>query len=119
MATSGGLITWSSYNRFYNKYYVDAALLFIIVPLLSILAAISVFAVAGHLALVSMVHISDVFWNVESSFVTLIAYSEALSQMWGDRMPWSIAVFSTLFLSSTLAMVSCHIELKLSLGLSA
>ena len=105
MASCGGLVTWSSYNRFYNKYHVDASLLIVIVPLLSLLSAASVFAVAGHLTWNSAVHVTDAFSDVAASFPALVAYSEALSQMWGDILPWSIAIFSTLFLSSSLALV--------------
>ena len=106
MASSGGLITWSSYNRFYNKYHVDASLLIVIVPFLSLLSAVSVFAVAGHISSVTGVSVAQAFMEVEGPFAALIAYSQALSQMWGDIVSWSIAVFSTLYLSSTIAMVS-------------
>ena len=110
LASSGGLLTWSSYNRFYNKYYIDAAMMILIVPLLAIFSAIPVFAVAGHLSHVGGLEFTNAFSETEGPIVPLVAYSHALSKMWGDVLPWSIVIFGTLFFSSTTAMVSAVIS---------
>ncbi|XP_026695595.2 sodium- and chloride-dependent glycine transporter 2-like [Ciona intestinalis] len=104
----GGLITWSSYNRFYNKYYVDASLLIGVAPILSILSTISVFGVIGHLGTMTLrPDLSKALSNVSGPMVPLVMYSEALSQMWGDDLPWSLVVFISMFLSSATAMFPC------------
>uniref|UniRef100_H2ZMI0 Uncharacterized protein n=1 Tax=Ciona savignyi TaxID=51511 RepID=H2ZMI0_CIOSA len=108
MTSWGGLITWSSYNRFYNKYHVDAAVLIPIAPMLSILSAVSVFGVIGHLGTVTLhSDLSKALPNVSGPMVPIVMYSEALSQMWGDDLPWSLVVFISMFFSSATAMFPC------------
>nr|XP_039264482.1 sodium- and chloride-dependent glycine transporter 2-like [Styela clava]XP_039264487.1 sodium- and chloride-dependent glycine transporter 2-like [Styela clava]XP_039264495.1 sodium- and chloride-dependent glycine transporter 2-like [Styela clava] len=105
MVTWGGLSTWASYNRFYNKYEIDASILVVTVPLMSLVSAISVFGVIGHLSYVRDVLPENALNGIKGPLSPFVAYSEALSQMWGDPMPWSIIVFSTLFLLSTAAIL--------------
>nr|CAB3266319.1 sodium- and chloride-dependent glycine transporter 2-like [Phallusia mammillata] len=96
----GGLLTWSSYNRFYNKYHVDAAVIIPLIPVLSILSAVSMFAVVGHLSLVSDVEPHLAMRESIGPIAPLVAYTEALSHMWGSTLPWGIVFFATMFLSS-------------------
>lgn len=81
-------------------------MLILIIPIFSIFPAVAVYGVLGHLAEVSQVPVNQLFNTEPGSILPLIAYSEALSQMWGDVLPWSIVVFSVLFLSSTSSLVS-------------
>ncbi|XP_076815730.1 sodium- and chloride-dependent glycine transporter 2-like [Clavelina lepadiformis] len=107
MLSWGGLISWSSYNRFYNKYHIDASMLLPVVPVLSIISCVSVFGVVGYLATVSDVGFEEALREAKGPFAPLVAYSEGLSQMWGNTLPWSIVVFVTMFLSSTSAILPC------------
>ena len=50
LATWGGILTWSSFGTFYNKYHFDATVIILVVPLLSALSSIAMFSVIGCLA---------------------------------------------------------------------
>jgi len=102
----GGLVTWSSYNRFYNKYYFDAAVIISIVPILSVLSAVTMFGVIGYLSTAYGVTPSNALQGAGGAIAPIVAYSEALTHMWGNTLVWNIVVFVTLFLSSTSSIVS-------------
>ena len=106
MAASGGLITWSSYNRFYSKYQYDAALLISLVPVMSILSAVTVFSIAGYLTYGTSIDVSSAFNDATGPITPLIAYSEALSRIWGGPFVWSMVIFACLFISTATAAVS-------------
>ena len=135
MISWGGLYTWSSYNRFYNRYVlifnmpqllhlrllkysqaqfvifcryeIDASVIIVTVPLLSLLPTVSIFGVIGYLSYARGVTPENALDGIKGPLSPLVAYSEALSQMWGDPVPWSIIIFATFFVLSTSAIVSC------------
>lgn len=100
MTTWGGLLTWSSYNKFYNKFHLDASVLIITVPFISIISSVTMFCVVGYLAHEKSTDISTVIASVKGPMAPLVLLTEALSTMWGYKIPWSILVFVTMFLSS-------------------
>jgi len=101
MVTYGGLQTWSSYNKFYNKFQHDSVVLLTTTPLLSCLFASTCYAVIGHL---NFTHkgstISSVVESIRGPMSPLVLLSEALNKMWGYELPWSCGVLVTLMLSS-------------------
>lgn len=106
LVSSGGLVTWSSYNRFYHKYQFDATVLLVTLPIVSTIAAVTVFSVAGYFA---FLHNTDPLLSLQDAkgpLAPLVAYSEAAFHMWGGSVPWGIVIFSVLFLSSSTSMVS-------------
>ena len=111
LASSGGLITWSSYNSFYNKYQVDASVFLVALPLVSFMSAVTIFSVAGYFANLLKTDLYFAFQNATGPISPFVAYSEVVSHMWGGSQPWGIVIFATLFLSSSAAMVS---SIKLS-----
>lgn len=100
MTTWGGLLTWSSYNKFYNKFHVDATVLIITVPILSFISTVAAFCVVGRLAHVNKIDIDTMLHAVKGPMSPLVLLTEALSTMWGYKLPWSVLVFATIFLLS-------------------
>ena len=99
-------MTWSSHNRFYNKYQYDASLLIVVVPLFSIMSTASMFSIAGYLTNGTAIDPLNAFQEAKGPIAPFVAYSEVLDQMWGGPLVWGIVVFATLFLSSATAAVS-------------
>jgi len=100
MTCWGGLLTWSSYNKFYNKYHIDASVIIIILPIISILYAISMFSIVGFLTGKYNTTTDIVLDNIKGPFSPIILLSEVLLTMWGYKLPWSVLVFTTIYLSS-------------------
>jgi len=101
MVAYGGLQTWSSYNKFYNKFQHDSIVLLVTTPLLSCLFASTCYAVIGHLAFTHKGSTTaSVVGVVKGPMAPLVLLSEALNKMWGYELPWSCGVLVTLMLSS-------------------
>ncbi|XP_070552983.1 sodium- and chloride-dependent glycine transporter 1-like [Ptychodera flava] len=104
-AANGGLHVVSSYNKFHNNVYLDAA----IIPLLncatSVFAGFAIFSVLGFMAYETGQDVEDV---VDSGVgLTFIAYPEALSRLPVSPL-WSILFFImliTLGVGSLVVMV--------------
>ena len=105
MTCWGGLLTWSSYNKFYNKYHIDASVIIIILPIISILYAISMFSIVGFLTGKYNTTTDIVLDNIKGPFSPIILLSEVLLTMWGYKLPWSVLVFTTIYLSSVATQV--------------
>ena len=108
LTTWGGLLTWSSFGNFYNKYHFDATVIILVVPLLSALSSMAIFSVIGCLAtsLGPDVQVKDAMTDIDAPMVPIVALTEALSRMWGHQLPWCLVVFITYFISSIASVVS-------------
>lgn len=93
-------------NCYLLRYEIDASILVTTVPIFSLLPTISVFGVIGHLSYVLGVPPSEALNGTDGPLVPIVAYSEALTKMWGNPVPWSIIVFISLFVLSTASIVS-------------
>ena len=106
MTASGGLVTWSSYNRFYNKYQYNAILIIVVVLLSSLISTVTVFSTAGYLSYGTDIDPLKVLDDVTGPIAPLVAYSETLTQIWGGPFVWSMVVFASLFLATAASAVS-------------
>lgn len=129
MISWGGLHTWSSYQRFFNKYILyiyyikrrrshfiiplsfnriqlDGPLLLTMQPLLAFMSAIAVFSVIGNLSYQLDVPPEQAMRDVAAPLTPIAAYMHAIMQMWGDPLPWSIVIFSSMYVLSTPNLVS-------------
>ncbi|XP_029462577.1 sodium- and chloride-dependent neutral and basic amino acid transporter B(0+)-like isoform X2 [Rhinatrema bivittatum] len=96
----GGIVALTSYNKFNNNCYLDAAIMCCINAFTSLLAGFAIFTVLGNMAFILKKPISDV---VEGGFgLAFMAYPEALNQLPYPPF-WSILFF---FMLVTLGMDS-------------
>ncbi|XP_040580671.1 sodium- and chloride-dependent glycine transporter 1 [Lepeophtheirus salmonis] len=92
----GGLLMFGSYNKFYNKVNIDAAIVSTLDFLTSIISSVVVFSVLGNLKFrLKMDDIKDV--AEKGNGLAFVVYPEALSQI-GYSWLWAILFFFMLFL---------------------
>ncbi|ELU10824.1 hypothetical protein CAPTEDRAFT_115534 [Capitella teleta] len=97
---SGGLMTFSSYNKFSNNIYRDALVVSVANCLTSFYAGFAIFAILGHMAFILDREIEDV--AVEGSTLAFVAYPTIVAEMPLSQL-WSFLFF---FMLITLALDS-------------